>query len=239
MYHPLVQRTKSELENQDNLKNVNWEERRKFQSEYLPISVEPKLRERALAFMDTLIKKLKKNNHSIKFEYQRCHIEMYGYLTEINLRQKYFRIRIKDKSGYSCNTYEKSNKLEFQVGSYARKGWIDGKSKSIEDYLPAIYDYIDSNSKSWVELHTRQKKERERREIQKKIDEKILKQQAVEQEKFNRLITDAKNHNTANTIRSYLKDYETMAKSSEYINCEYKLDLNWAYKKADEIDPLS
>ncbi|WP_092576197.1 hypothetical protein [Hyunsoonleella jejuensis] len=166
--HPLVQKTKVELLKIDKQKRTSWEEQVKYKSAFLPISVEPKLRTRALRFMNELINLLEANNHSIKFEYNRCHIEMYGQLTEINLRQKYFRKRIKNSSGYSSDTYEKSDKLEFQVGSYARKGWIDKETKVLEDYLPIIYAYIDNDSKEWAELRKRQRIQEEEDKIKQK-----------------------------------------------------------------------
>lgn len=43
-YHPLVQKTKVELLKSDKLKRTSWEEQVKYNSEFLPISVEPKLR---------------------------------------------------------------------------------------------------------------------------------------------------------------------------------------------------
>ena len=103
-FHPLVQKTKVELKKLDKKKSISWDEQVKYNSDFLPISVEPKLRARALRFMNDLINLLEANNHSIKFEYNHCHIEMYGQLTEINLRQKYFRKRIKNSSGYSSET---------------------------------------------------------------------------------------------------------------------------------------
>jgi len=238
-YHPLVQKTKVELERLDKLKNVSWEMWRKYQSEFLPISVEPKLRRRALKFMDNLIKKLDENNHSIKFEYNRCHIEMYGQLTEINLRQKYFRKRKDDGSGYEFNTFEKSNKLEFQIGYCYRKGWIDRKTKSLEDYLPVIYNHIEKDSKRWAELRKQQKIQEEKREAQRKIDEELARLKAIEDEKYQKLITDADNYNKAIKIRTYLKALENKIK---HINPE-KVDnfqeyLKWAHKKANDIDPL-
>ena len=208
-YHSLVQKTKVELERLDKQKHVSWEELRTFNGNFLPIHTEPKLRRRALKFMDKLIKKLEENNHFIKFEYERCHIEMYGQLTEINLRQKYFRRRIKDdNSDFSMNTYEKSNKLEFQVGSYARKGWIEKDSKSLEEYLEVIYNFIEKDSLRWAELRKRQKNLEVEREAQRIIEEEKLKQIAEEKEKYNKLLSDAKHHNTANMIRSYLKTYQ-------------------------------
>ncbi|WP_262733925.1 hypothetical protein [Gaetbulibacter sp. NE] len=237
-YHPLVQKTKIELERLDKLKHVSWDEWRKFNGEFLPIHTEPKLRRRALKFMDTLVKKLEENNHSIKFEYQRCNIEMYGVLTQINLRQKYFRKRIKDSSGYGTDTYEKSNKLEFQAGSAYFKNWIDRKTKTLEDYLQSIYDYIEKDSKHTAECWERNRIRKEQEEIQRKIEEEKARLEAIENEKLNKLITDANNHNIANIIRTYLKVYKAKFTTSGFLNLEQEEYLKWANKKADEIDPL-
>jgi len=238
-FHPLVQKTKIELARLDKLPNLSWEEQKKYRSEFLPISVEPKLRARALKFMDDLIKLLEENGHSIKFEYNRCYIEMYGQLTEIYLSQKCFRKRIKDNSGYARNTYEKSNKLEFEIGSSYRKGWIDRKTKRLEDYIPVIYSRIEKESKRMSELRKRQRIEEEQREKQRKLEEEKARLQAIEEEKFNKLISDTKNYNRAIEIRAYLKVLEEKASQKhKVINNNFKEYIEWGYKKADEIDPL-
>ncbi|WP_242133401.1 hypothetical protein [Aestuariivivens marinum] len=237
--HPLVQKTKIELKRLDKIDRLSWEEQKKYNSKFLPITVEPKLRNRALKFMDSLIKKLEDNNHSIKFEYNRCHIEMYGQLTEINLRQKYFRKRIKNSSGYSHNSYEKSDKLEFQVGSYARKGWIDRENKNLEDYLSIIYDYIEKDSRRWADLRKRQAIQEAIRAAQAKIDAELSKQKVIEEEKLNQLLLDAENHDKANKIRSYLNTLIKQRSTSYHsINNDFEKYIEWAFTKADEIDPI-
>ncbi|WP_242157349.1 hypothetical protein [Aestuariivivens sediminis] len=238
-YHPLVQKTKVELERLDKQKKISWEEWQKFGSQFLPIHTEPKLRKRALKFMDALIRKLEENNHSIKFEYQDCHIEMYGVLTQINLRQKYFRKRIPDSRGYVSNSYEKSNLLEFQAGSAYFKNWIDKKTKTLEDYLQAIYDYIEKDSKHTAECWERNRIRQEQEEAQRKIEEEKARLEAIENEKFNKLIIDAENHNTANIIRSYLKTYSDKLTRSNNFTSNTEEYLFWANKKADELDPLN
>lgn len=50
--------------------------------------------------MNTLIQIVEAMGHNITFEYSRCHVEMFGQMTEINLRQKIYRIRDKDESGW-------------------------------------------------------------------------------------------------------------------------------------------
>ena len=237
-YHPLVQKTKIELLKLDKLNSISWEVQQEYNSKFLPISVEPKHRKRALDFMDALIKLLEENNHTIKFEYKRCHIEMYGQLTEINLRQKYHRKRVQNDRGYSSQSYEKSDKLEFQIGYHARKGWIDKKTKRLEDYLHVIYDYIEKDSKSTAELRERQRLEKEQREIQRKKEEEKARIIELENQKIHQLITDSENYIKAENIRKYLKALEKEYQTSDKLTKENKEYFKWAYNKANELDPL-
>jgi hypothetical protein len=238
--HPLVQRTKIELARLDKFPNLSWEKQKKYRNEYLPISVEPKLRTRALRFMDSLIKLLEENHHIIKFEYNRCHIEMYGQLTEINLRQKYFRKRIKDSSGYSSDSFEKSNKLEFQIGSCYRKGWIDKVTKQLEDYLTAIYGYIEKDSKRLAELRKQQRLDEEKGENQRLLELERAELMARENDKLEKLIIDSENYLKASKIRSYLKALQEKINQTEGLNILLNQDyIEWASKKANDIDPLN
>ncbi|MHA7941692.1 hypothetical protein ACJOV8_001260 [Formosa sp. 3Alg 14/1] len=235
-YHQLVQKTKLELEKFDKKKNITWEEKRKFRGTCLPISVELKLRHRAFKFMNDLILCLEKNGHYITFKYDRCHIEMYGHLTEINLRQKYFRKRVKDATGYSSETYEKSMFLEFQVGSHARKGWLEKDSKKLKDYLNPIYDYIEKESLDFAESWKRRELEEEERQIQLKIEEDIAKQKQFVENNLNQLIASANNYKIANDIRIYINALVEKETNFENQN-EFKNYLDWANSRADEIDP--
>ena len=238
IFHPLVQKTKVALKKLDKKKNICWNEQVKYNSNFLPISVEPKLRARALRFMNDLINLLEANNHSITFEYNRCHIEMYGQLTEIHLRQKYFRKRIKDASGYGTDTYVKSNKFEFQVGSYARKGWIDRQTKTLEDYLPVIYTRIEKDSNEWAELRKRQRIQEEKDKIQQKLEAERVELIVIENTKLEKLLTDADNYMKASKIRSYIKAFENKINKTDILNNTKNRDyIEWVYTKVDEIDP--
>ncbi|TCK67241.1 hypothetical protein DFQ05_1014 [Winogradskyella wandonensis] len=189
--------------------------------------------------MNVLVEKLYTDGHSIKFEYNRCHVEMYGQLTEISLRQKYFRIRIKDERGYSSDTYEKSDKLEFLVGSYARKSWIDRKTKCLEDYFPVIYDYIKKDSEKWADLRKLQDINERRRDYISKINERKKKLEAIEESKFQNLLSDADNYNKAEKIRNYLTALENNLKQKSELTLENRIYLEWARKRVDGLDPLN
>lgn len=239
-YHSLVKATKIELERLDKRDSFSWEEQDKYNAKFLPISVEPKLRKRALGFMNDLILLLEANNHRIKFEMNRCHIEMYGQLKEINLRQKYFRVRTPNGHGYNSESYIKSDKLEFQIGYSYRKGWIDKDNKPLEEYLLAIYTYLEKDCKKWAELRKQQRIQEEKREAQRKIEEEIARQKAIEQEKLETLIRNAKSYTLVSEIRIYLQALEkhtivTNGALTDNIR-EY---MEWAYNQIHSLDPLN
>ncbi len=236
--HPLVQKTKTELLKLDKKERLNWEEQSKFSNSFLPVSVEPKLRTRALNFMNNLLLFLEVNGHTIKFKYNRCHVEMYGQLTEINLRQKYYRKRIVGTHGYSHNTYDKSEDLEFQVGSYDRKGWIDKKTIKLEDQLPKIYNYIEKKCKAWAVLRKRQKIEEEKRETQRQFEEEKTYLIAIENEKTEILIKNASNYKKALEIRIYLKALKEKSKLKLEKDNKHEEYIQWGHEKANKIDPL-
>ncbi|WP_408046381.1 hypothetical protein [Tenacibaculum crassostreae] len=236
-YHPLVKKTKIELLKLDKLKSISWEVQQEYNSKFLPISVEPKHRKRALDFMDALIKLLEENNHTIQFEYKRCHIEMYGQLTEINLRQKYHRKRVQNDRGYSFQSYEKSDKLEFLVGSCYCKSWIDRKIKKLEDYLQIIYDYIEKDSKGWADLRKNQKLQEEQREIELKREEEKARIIEIENTKLNQLITDSENFIKAKEVRDYLKAFEDECRQSGNLTNDIEEYIKWGLMKANILDP--
>ena len=236
--HPLILKTKLELERLDKNNEITWGERKSYKGSLLAISVEPKLRSRAFSFMNELIDLLEKNNHSIKFEYGRSNIEMYGQLTQINLRQKYYRKRIKSSSGYLHNTFVRSEDLEFQIGYSYRKGWIDKKNKKIEDSLQSIYDHIENESKRMFDLREHQKIKKRERERQRILEVEKARLIAIEKAKIDTLVMNASDYKKANEIRAYLIEYDKKARESKEDDQVRQNYINWGCKIANEIDPL-
>ncbi|WP_397445031.1 hypothetical protein [Polaribacter sp. R77954] len=237
--HPLVIKTKLELEKIDKENVKTWGERHSYRGTNLPVSVEPKLRPRAFNFMNELLHLLAKNNHSIKIEYNRCHIEMYGQLTKFTLRQKFYRKRIKEEGySFSRNVFVKSEDLEFKILDYPRKIWIDKKTKNLEDYLIQIYEYIQKKSFEWAEHQKLQKIKEEKREQERILEQEKLRLIAIEKAKFGTLVKSSQDFKLANDIRNYLKELkERMIKEGaiDKKDLEY---IKWGRQKADEIDPL-
>lgn len=239
-YHPTIRKSKKLLEQLDESKDVGfWELSQEH--EILPIHTDLKMRSRAFRFMNTLILAIEAMNGKIIFEYSRCHIQMFGQKTEINLRQKYHRIREKDKSGWSRESWEKSDKLEFQAGpSFNQKNWIDRKTIRLEEYLPQIVAWVEKDCKYWHDLRAQQAEQKRRREQELKKEKENLKKIAEEKSKLSQLISDSENWYKAKQIRDYLSAYKKKVKlDKSAINEENQVYLNWANQKADWLDPLT
>ena len=236
--HPLVQKTKLELQRLDKEGIETWGERKSYKGSLLPISVEPKLRSRAFSFMHDLIVLIESNGHEIKTAYNRLHIEMYGQLTEFNLRQKYYRVREKGDYSFSHNIFVKSEDLEFQILEYPRKNWVDKKTKTLEDYLSSIYDYVEGRSKEWAEHRKLQKNQKEKEEVQRKLEEEKERLIAIENKKTETLVQNATNYQKAHEIRIYLTALEEKLHLNQEKDENLQKYINWGYDKVNEIDPL-
>lgn len=235
-YHPLIRQTQKLLERLDgSKKDVRfWDLAREY--EILPIHTDSNLRSRAFRFMNTFIQIVEAMNGSIVFEYGRYHVQMFGQKTEINLRQKYHRIRTKDKSGWSTESWEKTYKLEFQAGpSFSQKNWIDKKTTSLEEYLPQIIAWIEKDCKYWHDLRALQAIESNKRALREQKQKMIMETKEQEMAKFSTLLVNTERFEKAKAIRDYINKIEELDITDNKVK-EY---LKWARLKADWVDPLT
>ena len=178
--------------------------------------------------------------HKITFEYSRCHVEMFGQMTEINLRQKVYRIRDKDESGWGRESWKKSDKLEFQAGpSFRRKNWIDKDKRKLEEYLSEIIAWIEKDCKYWHDLRAQQAIEENKRLLQEQKLEAIKKEKELEKTKVDQLFSDAENWNRAVVVERYIDEMEKQAILKNQMNPITENYLAWARKVINRLNPLS
>ena len=238
--HPLIIKTKKKLEEYDKIPESNYQERRNYLKEILPISADKNLRNRALRVMNTIISNIYDKGYSVSFRNNtECFVEMYGQQTKINLRQKINRVREKDERGYGGDQWVKSDKLEFQAGPpYNLKNWIDGKKKNLEDYIPDILVWIEQNCQYWHDLRKRQAEEERIRSIEVAKEQEKLKIIHLENERFEELLVNSEKWYKANTLRNYIQAAKEKAEQNNELNEDKKKWIQWASRKADSIDPL-
>ncbi|MFX0555630.1 hypothetical protein ACOCEA_02470 [Maribacter sp. CXY002] len=239
-YHSLIRASKKLLEKIDNSEKRlrYWEVAN--ENDLLPIHTDLKHRDRALRFMDTLIKIVEAMGCKIIFYCNSAHVEMFGQKTEINLRQKVYRIRTKDESGWSRESWEKSDKLEFQAGpSFNQKKWIDNTKRNIEECLPEIIAWIEKDCKYWHDLRAQQAIEENKRLLQEQKLEALKKAKESEQAKVNQLFSNAENWNKAQVAERYIRAMEKQAVLKNEMNSNTKDYISWAREVIKNLNPLS
>lgn len=241
-YHPLVRTSKKLLEDIDNSKDNFKFFKVSQERDLLPIHTDAKLRSRALLFMDTLIHVAEAMGGSIEFYCNKAHVQLFGQKTEINLRQKVYRIRTKDETGWGRESWEKSEKLEFQAGpSFDQKSWIDNTKRKIEECLPEIIAWIEMKCQYWHDVRAKQAIEENRRLLEQNKQEALKAAQDEEKAKVNQLLSDSKNWEKAELMKRYIDEMEKQieAEPENRMNLKSKDYITWARKVALELNPLN
>ncbi|WP_291867932.1 hypothetical protein [Maribacter sp.] len=238
-YHPLVNASKKLLEDIDNSEDNFRFWKVAQEQDILPIHTNVKLRARALRFMNTLICVVEAMGYTIVFDCNTVHVKMFGQKTEINLRQKVYRIREKDKTGWSRQSWKESDKLEFQAGpSFNQKKWIDNTKRKIEECLPEIIAWIEKDCSYWHDLRAKQAIEENKRLLVQQKHEAIKAQQEQEQAKVSQLFSDIENWNKAELGKRYLDEMEKQAILENQLNPNIKDYIVWARKVVSKLNPL-
>ena len=110
----------------------------------LDIMVTLKNVNRALCFMDALVKALYKRGHDIIFKNGFTYVSVKKQEFRIVFREKTKRVVIPGKS-WNHSEYHSTGILYFKYDRWGSREWKDGK-KRIEEYLPDIIARLESAS---------------------------------------------------------------------------------------------
>lgn len=236
--HSLITKAKKELTTiksyRDSYTRMEWNR----QKNILPIHTDEKVQKRALKFMNIFLFNMEQRGMKIKFKYGKCNVELYDQTIEINLRQKYHRVRTANDRGWSTQEFVKSNKLEFLTGYHARKGWLDSDKVKIEEQIPNILDYIEKNLTYWRDVRKRQAEEEKLKEIELLKQQEIERLQKIEEDRTTQLYTDADNWQRAELLKKFMEAKKENEISKGTFNRETELWLAWVTTKISELNPL-
>lgn len=231
------------LEAQSDLKNkkpTNWGNNNNMletSKDVLNIVVSKSNITRAILFMDSLIKLLKRRGHTIKV----------SKITEVIINEESIEIRFREvvkrkivKGSYGEHSESvPSGILSFRINDiYPEKQWRDSDTIPLESRLPDILTYLE------VRAHIK-KEERIKREVQMKMWEderkkenelKLLKEKEIV--KSNQLFKTFSRWQKSQDLRNYLRVFESHALSTDSMTQEKKDWIAWAYDKAGWIDPI-
>jgi hypothetical protein len=217
-------------------KKKNWNYRRDNNS--LSISVEAENEERALCFMDALIKLIQHRGHSVKVVSNETLTVINGTELPIRLREATKRVFDKNNGYYDEYKYVSNGVFALKTGKWSgEKEWKDGKLK-LEEQLAKIVAKLEIDAQ---EIKIREEESRIRRlkyDEELKIKQELEKRKQIELANFKLLLANAERLDKVTKLRNYIKAVEDNAVANNYDDSELSNWINWAKDKIDWYDPL-
>lgn len=205
---------------------------------HLSIRVEKPNRNRALIFMDTLVKLLEYRGHKVVIKNTETHAILFGVEIQLDLREAGKRIP-NPPGKYPTFEVVPTGELILKTGKYSiDKEWRDGKIL-IEEMLPKIIIWMEAKARDWAEMMANIELDRHNKKVQQESEavKKALEEQELHS--FNELLLDAERFNKAKMLRIYIEAFKEKALGSGPITIETDLWIQWALKRANWYDPLT
>lgn len=205
----------------------------------LSINVEKQSLDRALRFMDTLIKLLKYRGHSIKEGYygRRTVAFIDGIEIRLYLREATRKI-VSKKENYDFE-YVPTGELILQIGeSYCHKEWRDNKTNHLEDILARIVAKLELDAASEKERQEKYRISKIARDKEEAIKKEFLERRQKELSNFKQLLSNSERLDKTAKLRNYINTLEATALANNTLNEELENWIIWAKDKANWYDPL-
>ncbi len=206
----------------------------------IDIRVAPKNIGRALRFMDTLIKLIKKRGHDIKINSSTTYIQIFGEKIEMSLCEKSKRIRTKRPESLWYDTdLQPTGKLSFRVVSRwnYKSEWNDGRVL-IEERLVNIIAKIELLGRKLQRGTIHSEINKKKREEQERL-EQIRKSRIIEeQDNVKRLFKEADRWYHARTLRLFINHFEEEAVANKTLSENMEEYIKWVNHKIDWYDPM-
>lgn len=192
--------------------------------------------DRALRFMNTLIKLLRSRKHDVIIEDKKTFAVVFGEKLQIRFREKAKIVNQMTEYGFTTREYHPSGTLTFMHDkySYNQKAWIDGKiplESRLAEILAYFEIYAQNEIAERIEREKRNKIEAEERERQKELQQR----KDNEIKKIKELINRANYWKQAQILREYISAFER----NEKLDQEQMNWIQWAQQKTEWFDTLT
>jgi hypothetical protein len=201
------------------------------------IIVRPNTLEKALLFMDTLIKAIRIKGFDIKisdqgsfFVYER---EEYQFFCHENLEEIPGQVVFKK----SEIQYTSQLCLYVKFSRWNAHEWEDGK-KPLEKQISSIIATLELKGRKSTEERIAREKYRADEKAKELKEKAIQDTKERELDNFKELFKKAKRHDKAEMIRSYANKLEQNAIDRNELTFDLREKIEWAKKKADWYDPF-
>ncbi|MCR6637525.1 MAG: hypothetical protein NVV82_00595 [Sporocytophaga sp.] len=208
--------------------NCSWDDA-------IDIKVSPSCSDRALRFMDTLIKLLLTRGHKIEVEYKNTYVVVQNERIKIALKEKAKKAALKNGS-WERNENIPTGKLSFKIDNYSGKEWCDG-AQLIENRLSEILAKLELEGNRLKQEHEERQKYWEEQNKKELIRKEFEKRKQKEMTDFKVLLTNALRWNQTIIMENYINLIEADARLNNSLNDELKGWIEWARKKINWYNP--
>jgi len=191
---------------------------------------------RALRFMNTLIKLLRSRKHDVIIEHDETFAVIFGEKLPIKFKEKAKIVYEIDEYGWKNRKYHPSGKLAFvhDKRPYHQKEWNDGK-KPLESRLAEILAYFEIYAKNEIEKRIEREKRRKIEEEERERQKELKRKKDDEITRIKVLINMANYWKQAQILREYIKALE----KSEGLDFNRMDWIPWAKQKIEWFDPFT
>lgn len=218
-------------------------------SGFITIKVAPDNVQRALKFMDALIKLIRARGHEIKVDHDETYIVVFGEQLVIRLQE---RLRYEDVVE---GKYDWKTRHYYPTGIFMLRCWkvIWGNQKTladgkllIENQLPKIVAGIEllalKEIKERLEREERWEMEKEKQRLEeekKRIEKERFDREELDGANFQKLLGQSHNWKQSQILDEYISEIENKAILTGALTKELQEWLRWAKEKADRFNPLN
>lgn len=192
---------------------------------------------RALRFMDTFIKIMRKRGHQIIIRNNCTYVVIQTAEIAINFREKLKKMPPNSPYSDPHYGYLATNILTFNAKiDWNNVQWQDGKTL-LEKQLPKIIAKLELTGEVLKNRAIERVMRNEEAEQKRRIEEEKQKHKENELLNFKKMLQNSKQWQEAKILRSYLDEVETKAKTNHSLTDELKNWIEWGRKKANWYDP--
>lgn len=201
------------------------------------ICVTPPLIDRALTFMDLLIKALRMRGHHLIVKEDATCVIVFQQELKIYCREKNTRIPTNDK--WQSHVFVPSGLLLLKLEGIYDREWVDSKSKLIEEHIPSMLKKFEEEANRRNDWKAKAEKQRIEREEQQKIQKERQEKHDLEMALFKTLFQRAIRWEKSRLLRNYINELESRMtrEMPDYETSQQYIE--WARKKADWYDPFT
>lgn len=204
----------------------------------LNISVAPENVTRALCFMDTLIKCLRKRGHEVFMKENATCVKIGDQTIKIHLREKHKRVVVPSQYTWDSTRNQPSGILIFQYydETWRRTDVSEGRLQ-MENMVGIIMAKLEIKAKDMKAYRIELEKGWAEQAARRRVEQEAKEKQEKELSDFKGLLQDAERWRQLEILRNYINAVEAKAVASNDTSEKLKNWLSWARKKVDWYDP--